>query len=735
MTASEIHKVFRQACNLLTRNNLFLSFERVKLLIDELKSKEMLERYNDLRQDYGFLLDYFVDGTEDDERKNSYIKIQKQVFLLVSDLREMLLADSNNYEYVEKRRMPSREFKSATEILYFIEKLTQQIEFQQNSLTPNKIEIVNIQARKEKLASQLFATFWLKNELTEEEKIVFEKIVSTQYDGIAEKTLVVSALILSLWRIFNEEKLLLLLDCCQNEDLLIRQRALVGLVFVLSKYNQFLQFFKNICMRLMMLVDNEHITNALENIILQIISTKQTEDINKKMREEILPEISKLIPKIRNFSDIENFINSEEEWDEENPQWQNYLDQSATDKLQEIAELQLQGADIYMSTFANFKNYPFFSEISNWFRPFEYNQVDVMRIMDTAKPDKKSLVSAIINSSIMCNSDKFSFLLSMEHMPDKQKKMFFEAINAEIGQFEEIEKDEKLLNPEKQASNISKQYIQDLYRFFKLFTWHIDFADMFSATLFIHKTLLFTLLKENNADIEQNTANYFFSKNLYPQAIEMFENITKKNSADFAAFQKLGFAYQKTGSTQKALDNYLRADLIQTDDIWTLKKIAICYRVLLDYNNALTTYQHIDFLNPNIKNKFNIARCHIELENYSQARCIYSELEKTDDTAKLWQAITWCAFANGNIAEAEYYSKRCTENNPNLSDFYYAAHIALCNKNYADAIDYYLKSIDNKKEEVESLITSIENDQKYLINNGIYIEEFTYLYDAIRTKI
>lgn len=733
MTATQIHSIFREACKLLTHNDLFLAFEKAKLLVDEYKSNEMLDRYNDLRQDYEFLLEYFVNGTEDDERKNRYEHIKQQFFLLVSNLREMLLTLSTNYEFTEKRRLLSRELKNTAEILYLIENLTQQIESQQKNENLQLNEIINLQAKKENFSSQLFAIFWLKDELSTDEKNVFEKIVSETFNGIAEKSLAVSALTLNLWRTFSEEKLLLLLDCCQNTDLIIRQRALVGLVFVLSKYNQFLPMFDTVRTRLIMLIDDEHIAKAFEVIILQIIGTTQTEGISKKMREEILPEISKIVPKIHNTSDIENLIKSEE-WDEENPEWQNLIDDSVTNKLEEIAELQLEGADVYMSTFSKLKKYAFFNEVANWFRPFEHNQVDVLRMTEAEKPDKKSLVMAMMNSSIMCNSDKYSFILSMGQMPDNQRKILSSAINAEIGQLEEIEKDEALLNPEKQASNLSKQYIQDLYRFFKLFVWHNDFADMFSASLFIHKTFLFSHLKENSANIEINTANYYFSKNLYSQAIEVFEAITAKNSADFAAFQKLGFAYQKTGNTQQAIGNYLKADLIHPDDSWTLKKIALCYRVQKDFEKALTTYQHINFINENIKNQFNIAGCYIELKKFTQARDVYAELEKNNDTPKLWQAITWCAFANGNLAEAEYYSSRCIDDNPTPVDFVYAAHIAFCHHRFAAAIDFYLKSIDYKKENINSAVETIYTDKEFLIKNGIKNDEIIYLLDAMREK-
>ena len=54
------------------------------------------------------------------------------------------------------------------------------------------------------------------------------------------------------------------------------------------------------------------------------------------------------------------FEESDEEKDDRNPDWENVFEHSALgDKLREINELQMEGADVYMSTFAPLKNFPF----------------------------------------------------------------------------------------------------------------------------------------------------------------------------------------------------------------------------------------------------------------------------------------------------------------------------------------------------------------------------------------
>jgi tetratricopeptide (TPR) repeat protein len=304
----------------------------------------------------------------------------------------------------------------------------------------------------------------------------------------------------------------------------------------------------------------------------------------------------------------------------------------------------------------------------------------------------------------------------------------------EAGQMEEIEKDEAIINPDKRAANLSKQYIQDLYRFFKLHPRHRDFTDMFSSVLLLHRTYLFSIFAANS-DVKPSVANHYFAKNLYPQAISMFEDLVEENATDAALFQKLAYAYQQTSNTEKALTAYLKADLIQPDHLWTLKKIALCYRLQQNFDKALEIYRHIDFLNgEKTTAKFDVAMCYVELGNYKAARKVYRELEKTDDLPKLWRAIVWCAFAAGKLSEAEYYSSHNIENNAVALDYLYAGHIAWCRRELPQAAEYYLKNFNEKPESINLLIESIQSDKKYLVANGIEKDEFPLFLDYLRLR-
>lgn len=103
------------------------------------------------------------------------------------------------------------------------------------------------------------------------------------------------------------------------------------------------------------------------------------------------------------------FEESDEENNDMNPDWEDAFEKSGLgDKLREMNELQLEGADVYMSTFAALKNYPFFREVHNWFYPFSKQQSNVLKAMKQAGNQGGSLLDLILQSGFFSNSDKYS---------------------------------------------------------------------------------------------------------------------------------------------------------------------------------------------------------------------------------------------------------------------------------------------------------------------------------------
>ena len=164
------------------------------------------------------------------------------------------------------------------------------------------------------------------------------------------------------------------------------------------------------------------------------------------------------------------FEESDEENNDMNPDWEDAFEKSGLgDKLREMNELQLEGADVYMSTFAALKNYPFFREVHNWFYPFSKQQSNVLKAMKQAGNQGGSLLDLILQSGFFSNSDKYSLFFTIHQLPQSQQDMMLSQLNEQqVAELAEKSNVETMKKFNERPGTVSNQYLHDLYRFFKL---------------------------------------------------------------------------------------------------------------------------------------------------------------------------------------------------------------------------------------------------------------------------
>ena len=83
---------------------------------------------------------------------------------------------------------------------------------------------------------------------------------------------------------------------------------------------------------------------------------------------------------------------------------------------------------MFISTFSKLKSYPFFNTLSNWFLPYHDN----CSAVTTAFGGKKHPLTALFKvMPILCDSDKYSMLLSIASAPESQRNMMFQQFEAQ----------------------------------------------------------------------------------------------------------------------------------------------------------------------------------------------------------------------------------------------------------------------------------------------------------------
>ena len=107
MNPTQIHYTYLSILDSLTYGSLKSAFDKTGELVQELQIGTYADQLHELQQNYKFLLNYYVNGCEDPDRKTVYNKLISRVFNLASALREeLLMRSSSAFEYTQQRYFP-----------------------------------------------------------------------------------------------------------------------------------------------------------------------------------------------------------------------------------------------------------------------------------------------------------------------------------------------------------------------------------------------------------------------------------------------------------------------------------------------------------------------------------------------------------------------------------------------------------------------------------------------------
>ena len=152
--------------------------------------------------------------------------------------------------------------------------------------------------RRKELSMEIFRHLWLSNAYNEAENSLVAAILSCRDFLWHEKALYISGILLSGLRYWDEEKVHRLIDFASEEKQEVAARAVVALVILLYRYDDRIEFYPNIIRRLNLLKEDLKLEQSLEKIALQLIRTRDTMEIGKKLQEDLMPEMAKLRPKL-----------------------------------------------------------------------------------------------------------------------------------------------------------------------------------------------------------------------------------------------------------------------------------------------------------------------------------------------------------------------------------------------------------------------------------------------------
>jgi tetratricopeptide (TPR) repeat protein len=711
MTIQEIQIIYGQTVESLDKRALKNAFDALHKLASDVPARLFQDELGKLQETYRLLLHYYAEGSTDPMQAKIYNELIALAYGLTDRIRLHLLTRSSSAVFYSVRRAFEVSPESGD-----IAQLVRHI--------IAACEITRLKAAEDAI-TQLFRRIWTSGYLAEREMTVLQAAIETGKEELSVVNCqIISSLILALQEVFDKRKLLLLLIAAESDDRQVKLRAYTGLLLTLYLHGRRVACLPEIGHRIEALAEKPDFRKIVQLIILRFISSRETEKISAKIREEIIPEMMKYASSGEILPD---FFESGM-----NPEWTGESGNKAENPIETFNRWQEEGADVMHSTFVHFKKFPFFNEISNWFLPFTVDYSTAADDRTIMKP-----LEVIAGVGFMCNSDLYSLYFGLKHMPEADRLMMIDRLGSQLNEIQQ-QHIADLRTRDDFVEQIIGQYVQDLYRFYKLFAHRREFNDIFAQRLDFHNMPALKMYFHDKNDLLV-IADKCLHKNYFDDALTIYERLAAESSdtKDESLYQKTGYCRQMNADYKGALSDYAQAEWINPESKWLLRRIAQCYRTLKRPEKAVAYYLRCEKLDPdNLAVLLSIGSCYLEMKRYREALKYYFKVDYLDvDGNKAWRPVAWCSFLTGKYDVARRYYHKILSQKPNEQDYMNAGHTEWVLHDVKGALELYKLSVAQLKGDVEKFRTAFHRDLPALTAAGIDASEIPLILDKLSYSI
>ncbi len=674
---------------------------------------ELTEKVKVQEESYRMMLDYAARGADDPERANLYASLQDKLYTLLDTFRRRVAMIDTPSSYFNTLRYEGRQ--SGDTIASLIDRLRSMrssgslLDMIADDKQPEAPDHRTIEEVENRIFDRVWVSFPFSDETS---RTIADAFADSALDD-KFKRLLISALMLGQLQYNDPRRIELLLTVYRDAtSSKLAMAALTAAVLGLAAHPQ-RRISKRVNDLIGALRDTTSWTTDVRNVYVELRVALDTDRITRKLNDEVIPQIMKLRP------DIAKKINELDGLDveslEENPEWNEMWKRGGIGKkLQEISELHEQGADVMMGAFAKLKSYPFFHAVANWFRAFDPENSNVKHLSDN-----QGLLDLIEMGPGMCESDKYSLALSMNSLPDAQKRALSSHLTAQSEQIEQV-KLASLTTEHDNRRHDAADFIHDIYRFFRLYRRKGDFDDPFSHDIYLNDI---DALRPDVDDVDTMLllVNLGLKGQQWQSVIKLLGRLREMGEATEQNFQQMGYCYQQMGEYHKAIECYDQAALIDGTNRWTISRLAASHRMAGNPAEALTYYRQLEKAqSDNLKLAMNIGYTLLELGKDAEAAEYFFKVDVLDEKShRALRPLAWSLLRSRQFNQALNYYNRILEHEPTADDYINMGHLALADGRMADALNFYRLYIDMKESDIAAFVKAFSADSESLAVMGI----------------
>jgi tetratricopeptide (TPR) repeat protein len=698
----------------LLKRNLSEALLAMEGYLSSYSGPQEADRLYAIKADFQLMSDYWKRGFKDPQLPNLYDTLLRRLYVLYADAAMSYQIKHSVYLSNIHARL------SISTHDWTVQMLKEALEEYVAAGAMLALELEHKQAEKKKelhrkhhqLIADWFDRIRLSAVWSEGQAYAMEEILLSPTIDINDQQVLISAIMLATLNHFDIAKFKLLLSVYRRAtDTAVRQRALVGWVLALQN-DIFLYLYDEERKVLDEILEDKNVCQELVQLQHQIILCINAEKDNQTIQREIMPDLLK-------NSDFRVTRNGIEEVEDHSlddilhPDEEERRMEQVEESFQRMQEMQKQGSDIYFGGFSQMKRFLFFQEICNWFVPF---YIDHPGIADLAeKFQKNSFLQSLMKAGPFCHSDKYSFVLAFNQVMNHIPKNLWEMMERGEASVTEVLKEES-----RSAAYIRRIYLQDLYRFFRLYPYRSEFCNPFEdyRYLFLSKKVF----SRTHVEPYFNDVAAFLIKQKRMQEAGMVLDNCGEARCDFRHYMMCGYlnqhVYYDFGGDKDALFCYQKALELEPGNEKALQGYARALFEEKHYEEALTAYDHLLILQPDKKSYLlNRAVCLTNLKRYADAlKDLYRLNFESSEDMTVNRVLAWTLTCDEKYEQAEkFYSSLLTDHTlpDDLLNYGYCLWLGGHVDEAADCFHRYLKETEQKKNYI------IENELELLLEKGV----------------
>lgn len=667
-----------------------------------------------VKNDYQLMVDYMERGFTDDKRASLYLSLLQRLYRVAADL-EISWRCKNVIVYVDAFRISDHLNTSHDFIRSVLESFVSDVAML--SLLPEAErteKAKDLYDRHQVFVNRLFNTLWTSCQWSDDDCAFYTGLMLSPMVDIVDQQLLVSAVTLGAMNQFDINKFKALTTVYQQStDERVRQRALVG--WVLSVFEG-MDIFPEQDEIIRKLCENKDTIRELYALQIQFFYSQDTEKDNEKLQRDIMPylvegsniTIGRLGIVEKEEDSLENILNQDAE-DKRMEQME--------EKVRKMMEMQKQGSDIYFGGFRQMKRFPFFNDLANWFTPFYIDHPALRTTIE--RIGQPNILETITNQGNFCESDKYSLAFAMESIINQIPGNIKEMMGSE-GAFAPMGTTLDKSNP----TYICRAYIQDLYRFFRLYRSSNELINPFidnhkssfvaDTFFFVYKSFIGTGLDE----YKMRLALYLYKHKNMDKLVELMSTFHVEDTNYNILMGYINLYFGKPDVAYQIFNMVLQED---TENQWALKGMARAAMDCEDYDTAEHTYSQLLRLEPDNIN-YAVKRCVtlLKTERYAEAR---EELFRLDyqypDNMNVKRVFAWTMLLDKSLDKASQLYDRILSDAPMAEDYLNSGYCWWAKGNIGQAKNSFQAWITMTKGNKDRLLEEIRNDQKVLDLYGI----------------